>query len=84
MLAGEAATAAARGLTSRVLQADAFVVAEAKAHVDTLVAGAVVARLALALEFARLRDEQAVGIAVAMHRLAVHFARVRALLFTGL
>lgn len=78
MFAGEAAAASAGRLAARVLQADTLVVAVTEAHVRAVSAGAVVPGLALALEIARFRYEQAIRVRVAVHLLAARLARIRA------
>ena len=84
MLAVEAAAASTRGLTSRVLQADTLVVAEAQAYVDAHLSRAIVSGFTLALEVAGLGNEETICVRVAVHLLAVHLARVRALGLVGL
>lgn len=55
MSAGEAAAASARGLSARILQTDALVIAVAKTNVRADGSGAIVSGLALAFEVARFR-----------------------------
>jgi len=82
--ASEGADTPAGRQAVHVLDALALVVAEAGTHVRAHTPGAVVARLALALEVARLGEQQAVRVGVAVHFHGVHLARVRTVVLARL